>query len=140
MATTVDIRAMPGYLHATVRGEFEVEGAKDAITRISTAAHAQPSSNILIDCRGYHGNPTLGERFSVVCHVIEMRIKSMLSGQPAHYRTAIVGTPPLVHPAGYGVRLLTERRLKVTVCRTMEEALAWLGVSAHQTSSPIGGD
>ena len=140
MAATIDLRPMPGYLHAVVSGEYELEATKDVITRVITAAHGHPSSNILIDCRDYQGNPTLGERFSVISHVMELRIKSMLRGQPARYRTAIVGAPPLLHPARYGVRMLAELNLRISIWETVEEALAWLGVAADQPDSATGGD
>ena len=136
MAATVDIRPMPGYLHATVSGDYGVEATKDAITRILAAAHAHPTSKILIDCSGYRGCPTLGERFQVVGHVLQLRITSMLHGQPGRYQTAVVGSPPLVHPAAYGVRLLAERSLKVAICATLEDALDWLGVTAEPATSP----
>lgn len=140
MSATVDIRPMPGYTHATVTGEFDVESTKEAITRILSAAHAHPTSKILIDCRGYKGNPSLGERFSIVTHILELRIKSMLHGQPSRYQTVLVARPPLVHPARYGLRMLVERNLRITICGTLDEALAWLGIAAVQTTSPTGGD
>ncbi len=131
---------MPGYMHATVSGAYELEATKDVITRVVAAAHAQPGSNILIDCRNYQGTPTLGERFSIISHVMELRIKSMLQGQPARYRIAIVGAPPLLHPARYGVRMLAELRLRISIWESVEEALKWLGIEAEQTGSGNGGE
>lgn len=140
MAATLDLRPMPGYLHAILNGEYELEATKDAVARVVAAAHGQPSSNILIDCRGYQGSPTLPERFSIISHVMELRIKSMLQGQPARYRTAIVGAPPLLHPARYGVRMLAELKLRISIWETVDEALAWLGVAADQQSPAMRGE
>ena len=125
---TADIRALPAHLLATVRGEFAEDAACDIITRIMEAAHNQPTPNILIDVRAVAGDPTLRQRFAVVAHTLQLRINSMLRGRPARYRTAIVGQPPLVHPGGYGARLLNEHSLKVTICDTLEGAYAWLGI------------
>lgn len=140
LAANLDLRPMPDYLHAILTGEYEIEATKDAITRVVAAAHAQPSSSILLDCRGYQGHPTLPERFSIISHVMELRIKSMLQGQPARYRTAIVGAPPLLHPARYGVRMLAELNLRISIWETPEEALAWLGIAADPRNAATGGD
>lgn len=136
MSASVDIRPLPGYLSAAVTGDYSVEATKDAITRIMAAAHAQPTSNILIDCRAYIGSPTLQERFTIITHALELRIKSMLHGQPARYRTAVVGRPPLLHPAHYGVRMLAEWNMNIAVRETIEEALAWLGIKPDGGDSP----
>jgi hypothetical protein len=36
-----------------------------------------------------------------------------------------------LHPGRYGIRLLIERNMSLTVCAEIEEALAWLGVEAQ---------
>lgn len=132
---TADIRALPTHLHAIVRGEFAKEPACDILTRVSEAANSQPTLNILLDTRETVGNPTLRQRFEVVTHAIQIRINSLLRGGRGQFRTAIVGRPPLVHPNGYGARLLTEHNMKVAIFETPEAAYAWLGIGDHDRVS-----
>lgn len=132
---TADIRALPTHLHATVRGEFASDAACDILTRIGDAANNQPTLNVLMDMRETTGNPTLRQRFEVVTHAIQMRINSLLHGGRGKFRTAIVGHAPLVHPNGYGARLLNEHNMKVAIFDTPEAAYAWLGISDHDTAS-----
>lgn len=140
MGLTFEIRALPTHLHVTVRGEFAEEDACDILTRVIEAAHNQPTLNILIDVRAAAGDPTLRQRFAVVTHAVQMRINSMLHGRPARYRTAIVGWPPLVHPNGYGARLLTEHNLKVAIFGTTDAAYAWLGIDRTRPPLPERGE
>lgn len=128
VSVTVDLRAMPSYLCATVTGEFVVDDIKTVLTRIVNGAYDQRTQNILIDCRGLTGDPSIRERFEVVAFVFQLRINAIFAGQRPKYRTAIVATAPAVHPNRYGVRQLVERKLNVTICERPEDALAWLGV------------
>lgn len=133
---TADIRALPTHLHATVCGEFAEQPACDILTRIGVAANNQATLNIVIDMRKTTGNPSLRQRFEVVAHAIQMRINSLLRGGRGKFRTAIIGHPPLVHPNGYGARLLTEHNMKVAIFETPEAAYAWLGIDGHDTTAP----
>ena len=125
---TVDIRQTPTHLHVTVSGGYNLEGMKNALLRIRQSADDYQSTKILIDCRGLAGDPSLRERFELVAFILQMRINAILHGKPSRVATAVVATPPLVHPGRYGLRLLVERNLKATICERLEDALAWLGV------------
>lgn len=133
MGVVVDIRPMPAYLHATVTGEYVAGEMKKALATIVSAGHTHRLLKLLIDCRRLTGDPSLRERFELVSFALQLRINAMLEGRKLGFRTAIVATPPLAHPARYGMRLLVERNLKVTLCGRLEEALTWLGVDTVQT-------
>ncbi len=127
----INLRLTPTHLHVTVTGEYTDEDAKIVLARVTAAAHAQDSRNILIDCLGVTGDLSMRQRFELAASVLQMRITSLLHGQPARYRTAVVAKPPLVHPNRYLIRLLVERNMRITVCDSVEEALAWLGTGAQ---------
>jgi len=122
-------------MHVTATGEYTDEDAKILLARIATAAHAQDSPNILIDCLDLRGSLSMRQRIELAASVLQMRINSLLHGQPTRYRTAVVARPPLAHPHRHFLRLLVERNMRVAVCDTVEEALAWLGIGA-QPSQP----
>lgn len=131
VSITIDIRPLPTHLHVTVAGEYTLGGTKDALLRIRQSVDDYMSTKVLIDSRGVVGDPSLRERFELVTFILQMRIRAILHGKPSNAATAIVGTPPLMHPARYGIRLLLERNVKITICGTVEEALAWLGVEVQ---------
>jgi hypothetical protein len=132
---TVDIRQTPTHLHVTVSGDYSFEELKSAIVRVRQAQDDFQSSKVLIDCRSVAGNPGLRERFELVAFTLQLRINSILHGKPSNGLTAVVAKPPLLHPGRYGIRLLIERNLKMTVCNDIEEALDWLGVNAPRPQS-----
>ncbi|HEX9462031.1 MAG TPA: STAS/SEC14 domain-containing protein [Alphaproteobacteria bacterium] len=138
MSVTLDLHPMPTYLHATVTGEYAAEEMKRVLAAIVSAGQRHRLLNLLIDCQGVTGDPTLRERFEMVSFALQPRINALIEGRKIGFRTAVVGTPPLIHPARYGMRLLVERNLKVTVCERLEEALAWLGVEAGVDQQPAG--
>ena len=140
MSVTVDIHPTPTHLLVTVSGDCDLEGLKNALVRTRQAADDYQSQTILIDCRGLTGNPTLRERFELVAFVLQQRITAILHGKPSTAVTAIVATPPLLHPGRYGIRLLIERNMNLAVCADVEEALGWLGVepAPSETSRASG--
>ncbi len=130
MSVTVDIHPTPTHLRVTLTGEYTLEGLKNALARTRQAIDDYQSRKILVDCRGVTGNPSLRDRFELVAVVLQQRINAMLHGKPSKAATAIVATPPLLHPGRYGIRLLIERNMRLTVCTNIEQALAWLDVEA----------
>jgi hypothetical protein len=127
---SVNIRPLATYLSITVTGDYSYEGLKDALLRVRHAVNDHQAQKMLIDCRGLRGNPSLRERFEMVALTLQLRINAILHGKPSRCRTAIVAAPPLAHPNGYGVRLLAERNLRITICETVDDAFTWLGISA----------
>jgi len=142
VSVIVDLNPVPTHLQVTLTGEYTLEGFKSALVRIRQSADDYQSQKILIDCRGLAGNPSLRERFEVVAFVLQQRITAILHGKPSKVATAIVATPPLLHPGRYGIRLLIERNMNLTVCAEIEEALTWLGVETQARqpdSNPASG-
>jgi hypothetical protein len=139
VSATVDIRPLTTHLHATITGEYVDDDVKRVVASIMNAAHNQPVPKILIDCRDLTGNPSLRQRFELVAFVLQLRINGIIDGHRPRYRTAIVARPPLAHPNRYGIRLLVERRLNVTICERLEEALAWLEIESDGLASRAAG-
>ena len=142
MSVAVDIKPLPSHVHATLSGEFTVDGVKTALTQMVRAGHGHPNQKLLIDCLGLRGDPSLRERFELVSHAFQLRINAVMEGKRPVLQTAIVAVPPLAHPNRYAVRLLVERSIRDTLCERTDEALAWLGVPGGQegaaTSGPAG--
>ncbi len=127
MSLHLDLRPLPGYAYATLTGEYAYEELKKALADIMAFGYEHPGLKVLIDCLGVTGNPTLRERFDLVAFALQQRINAILDGKPARMATALVAVPPFAHPNRYGVRLLVERNLKITVCATVDEAKKRLG-------------
>jgi hypothetical protein len=129
MSVTVDLKPMPDYLHATLSGEYADEEIRRVLKRIDDAANAQRVLKILMDCRDLIGSPTFEQRFALGQFFTDLRVQALAEGKTVGYTMAIVATPPLSHPDRTAIKPLLDRGLKVTVCETMEEALAWLEVA-----------
>ena len=130
VSLTLDLHPLPDYVHATLSGEYTYDELKQAIGKMMTTAYEQPlpGHKLLVDCLGITGNPTLRERFDLVAFALQQRINAILNGKRPRVVTAVVAAPPFAHPNRYGIRLVIERNLKITVCATVEEAQTWLGV------------
>jgi hypothetical protein len=127
---TVDFESRKHYLRATVRGAFTLRAAQDTYDEAIKAAVASGHTRILIDANGVTGMPTQDERYMLGLFVAaEQRILSAKT-PPVDVKVAFLGRQPLVDPNRFGETVAVNRGANVKVSEQLEEALAWLGVSA----------
>jgi hypothetical protein len=130
MTLTVDLESRKHHLRATLSGTFSLRQAQDVLDAAVKAAVAGGHTRILIDASGVLGTPTQDERYMLGLFVAaEQRILAAKT-PPMEVQMAIYGRPPLVDPNRFGETVAVNRGAKVKVSECLEEALAWLGVSA----------
>lgn len=130
MTLTVDLESRKHYLRATVSGAYTLRAAQDAYDRAVKTAVASGHTRVLIDASGVTGAPTQDERYMLGLFVAaEQRV--LAAGTPAvDVRVAVFARPPLVDPERFAETVAVNRGAKVKVSEQLDEALAWLGVSA----------
>jgi hypothetical protein len=130
MDLTVDIDPRKHYLRATVTGPYSLRGAQDAYDDVVKAAVAYGHTRVLIDASGVTGAPTQDERYMLGLFVAaEQRI--LASKTPSvQVQVAVFARPPFTDPNRFGETVAVNRGAKLKVSEQLDEALAWLGVSA----------
>jgi hypothetical protein len=130
MTLKVDLESRKHYLRATVSGSYSLRAAQDAYDEAVQAAVAGGHRRILIDASGVTGTPTQDERYMLGLFVAaEQRILAART-PPVEVHVAVFGRRPLVDPDRFGETVAVNRGAKVKVSERLDEALAWLGVSA----------
>ena len=93
-------------------------------------AVASGHSRVLIDASGVTGAPTQDERYMLGLFVAaEQRILAAQT-PPREVQVAVFAHRPLVDPDRFAETVAVNRGAKVKVSERLDEALAWLGVSA----------
>ena len=130
MNLKVDIEPRKHYLRATVSGPYSLRGAQDAYGEAVKAALAHGHSRVLIDASGMTGTPTQDERYMLGLFVAaEQRLLAAKVPQVT-VQVAVFAHRPLVDPDRFAETVAVNRGAKVKVSERLDEALAWLGVSA----------
>ena len=130
MDLTVAIERRKHYLRATVSGPYSLRAAQDAYDEIVKAAVGHGHTRVLIDASGIIGAPTQDERYMLGLFVAaEQRI--LASKTPSvQVQVAVLARPPFTDPNRFGETVAVNRGAKLKVSDQLDEALAWLGVSA----------
>jgi hypothetical protein len=130
MTLAVDLESRKHYLRVTVSGPYSLRAAQDAYDHAVKAALAHGQTRVLIDASGVTGTPTQDERFMLGLFVAaEQRL--LAAEVPAFtLQVAIFGRRPLIDPDRFAETVAVNRGAKVKVSERLDEALAWLGVSA----------
>lgn len=130
MALNVEIQSKKHYLRATVSGAYNLRAAQDAYDQAVKAALAHGHTRVLIDASGMTGTPTQDERYMLGLFVAaEQRLLAAKVPQVT-VQVAVFGHRPLVDPDRFAETVAVNRGAKVKVSERLDEALAWLGVSA----------
>ena len=130
MSLTIDFEPRKQYLRATVHGSYTLRSAQDVYDQAIKTAVAVGQSRILIDASAATGAPTQDERYMLGLFVAaEQRILASRV-PPLEVQVAVVGQRPLVDPDRFGETVAVNRGAKLKVSERVDEALAWLGVSA----------
>ena len=118
------------HLRATVSGPYNLREAQDLYDQIVKAAVAAGQTRILIDASRVVGSPTQDERYMLGLFIAaEQRILAAKT-PPIDVQVAVVGRRPLIDPDRFAETVAVNRGAKVKVSEELDEALAWLGVSA----------
>ena len=130
MTLTVDLEARKHYLRATVSGPYSLRAAQDAYDQAVKAALSHGHTRVLIDASRVTGVPTQDERYMLGLFVAaEQRILAAKVPEVT-VRVAVFAQRPLVDPDRFAETVAVNRGAKVKVSEQLDEALAWLGVSA----------
>jgi len=130
MNLNVDLETRKHYLRATVSGPYSLRNAQDAYDQIVKAAVAQGRTRILIDASAITGAPSQDERYLLGLFVAaEQRILAAKT-PPVEVQVALFARPPFTDPSRFGETVAVNRGAKLKVSERLDEALAWLGVSA----------
>jgi len=130
MTLSVELQTRKHYLRAIVSGPYSLRTAQDAYDQIVKAAVEQGRTRILIDASGVTGAPTQDERYMLGLFVAaEQRI--LASKTPSvQVQVAVLARPPFTDPNRFGETVAVNRGANLKVSERLDEALAWLGVSA----------
>ncbi|MEA3193343.1 MAG: hypothetical protein QOD26_1676 [Betaproteobacteria bacterium] len=131
MTLTVDIESRKHYLVATVSGAYSLRGAQDAYDRAIRAALPLGHTRVLIDARGVSGAPSQDERYSLGLFVAAEQRLLAARTPSLEIQVAVCGHRPLIDPDRFAETVAVNRGAKVKVSERLDEALAWLGVSAE---------
>jgi len=131
MTLTVDIESREYYLLAVVSGAFSLRGAQEAFHRATKAALPLGLNRILLDASAVTGNPSQDERYALGVYVADAQRRFAAQSPPCVLQMAIYGHRPLVDPNRFGEIVALNRGAKVKVSERLDEALAWLGVTAE---------
>jgi len=130
MTLTVDLESRKHYLRATVSGAYSLRTAQDAYDRAVKTALASGHTRVLIDASQMTGAPTQDERYMLGVFVAgEQRLLAART-PPLEVQVAVFGHRPLIDPDRFAETVALNRGAKVKVSERLDEALAWLGVSA----------
>ena len=130
MTLTLDLDSRKHYLRATVSGAYSLRKAQDVLDDAVKAALAIGQTRLLIDASGVTGAPTQDERYMLgLFMAAEQRILASKT-PPIEVQVAVYGRQPLIDPERFGETVAVNRGANVKVSERMDEALAWLGVSA----------
>ena len=130
MTLTIDIEPRKHYLRATVSGSYTLRSAQDVYDQAVKTAVATGHTRVLIDASAATGAPTQDERYMLGLFVAaEQRILGAKT-PPMEIQVAVVGQRPLIDPDRFGETVAVNRGAKLKVSEELDEALAWLGVSA----------
>ncbi len=131
MTLTIDIESRKDYLFATLAGVFSLRGAQEAFDRAAKAALPLGLNRILLDASAVTGKPSQDERYALGVYVADEQRLLAAKTPPYFLRVAVYGHQPLVDPNRFGETVALNRGAKVKVSERLDEALAWLGVSAE---------
>ena len=130
MTLRVDIEPRKHYLRAAVSGAYSLRAAQDVYDQVVKAALANGHTRALIDASRVTGAPTQDERYMLGLFVAaEQRILAARDPQGT-VQVAVVGQRPLIDPDRFAETVAVNRGAKIKVSERIDEALAWLGVSA----------
>lgn len=130
MTLTIDIEARKHYLRATVSGAYTLRAAQDAYDHAVKAALANGHTRILIDASGVSGVPTQDERYTLGLFVAAEQRNLAARAPEVTVQVAVFGHRPLIDADRFAETVAVNRGAKVKVSERLDEALAWLGVSA----------
>lgn len=130
MTLRVELESRKHYLRAAVSGAYSLRAAQDVYDQVVKAALANGHTRALIDASGVSGVPTQDERYMLGLFVAaEQRILASKTPQLT-VQVAVFGHRPLIDPDRFAETVAVNRGAKVKVSERLDEALAWLGVSA----------
>jgi hypothetical protein len=130
MTLTLDLEPRRDYLRVTLSGAYTLREAQDVFYEAVQTAIASGQSRVLIDASRVTGAPTQDERYMLGLFVAaEQRILAAQT-PPVDVHVAVYGHPPLVDPNRFGETVAVNRGARVKVSEQLDEALAWLGVTA----------
>ena len=132
MTLTIDIESRKDHLFATLSGVFSLQGAQEAYDRAVKAALPLGLSRILLDASAVTGKPSQDERYALGLFVATEQRALAAKSPPCDVQLAIYGHRPLVDPNRFGETVALNRGAKLKVSERLDEALAWLGVTAER--------
>jgi hypothetical protein len=131
MTLTIALESRKHYLLAALSGAFSLRGAQDAYDRAVKAALPLGLDRILFDASAVTGKPSQDERYALGLFVATEQRLLAAKSPPCYLSVAVYGHQPLVDPNRFGETVALNRGAKLKVSERLDEALAWLGVTAE---------
>ena len=131
MTLTIALESRKHYFLAALSGAFSLRGAQDAYDRAVNAALPLGLDRILFDASAVTGTPSQDERYSLGLFVAAEQRLLAARTPPCFLQVAIYGHRPLIDPNRFGETVALNRGAKLKVSERLDEALAWLGVTAE---------
>lgn len=131
----VSLADASGYLQATLSGPFSLEKAQSTFVEILSAAERHQLAKILIDGTRITGQPSIIDRFYYGEFVAGAASRVRVGSGQQTLQFAYVLVPPVRDVGGLGEMVATNRGMKVKTFADRADALRWLGIADHKTST-----
>lgn len=137
MSIELELVRHAGYLEFIVRGEYEIEDAKQAFSRLVKMWTAEQISRALVDIRPLvmPGPVSVRERFEFAQAAARVGIDARARGLVVT-QAVFLGTEQQIDPRRFGVVVALNRGAKARATTDEAEALAWLTAEETQQPSP----
>jgi hypothetical protein len=129
MAMNMRIQPEAEYLFVEISGPFELGEAQTLSLQYLEACIEHQLSKVVVDTYGVTGQLTINERFRYADFVARQVIDFIALGRLQPPQLAYVGAPPILDPEEFGVLVALSRGVSTKTARTVDQALAWLGVA-----------
>ncbi len=116
----------PHYLRIILEGEWENALIGETADNILALCEKHAAQRILMDVRGFLGNPSTLDRFFMATQFSVKYLKARLAKRVPPCRFAVIGHHPMVDPQRFEETVALNNGLPVCTFTDLEKALAWL--------------
>ena len=129
MSMMLKISTEPGFLRATVTGDFSLPEAKRTFIEILEAVARSKVEKVLFDGQELSGNPEFMERFYYGEFTAETVEKFTTHGVSRTTRFAYMLKEPVLDPWRFGETVALKSGMHVQTFDNEDDALAWLNIN-----------
>ena len=127
MELKIEIEPRETYLYICVKGNYEINKAKELLRDAIEAAAKHALNKVLVDFREMEGNPpTQMDRYNCASFMAELLLEMRVTLYLPILRFAYVGIAPFFDPSGFGETVAANRGVIIKITDDFEESLAWL--------------